>query len=526
MTSSTRLRLMLLALAPVALVGCSLIHDFDAFGSEPADAGQDGGRRSNDGGGGGDDGDAGASKPRKDAGAAGHGGSGTTKSDAGKDASGPDEEDAGGDDCTGDDCASDACDPNPCGDLMTCAPKSKAPGYTCTCDDGYELDGDACKNIDECLEGTHTCSPSATCEDTEGSFECTCPLGFAGGGRRGIACTPRVVAGVSHTCALRSNGRVACWGDNGVGQIGDNTKITRPAPKAVVGLSNVAGIAAGLIATNCAVLTDGTVQCWGSTIGGASGDVSVVPVEVEGLHDVIAISIGVSTACAALQDGTVRCWGDNTYGQLGNGVKAAAVRAKPSAAVMGVSDAIGVTVGGEHACAVLKDGTAQCWGSNEWGQLGNGTTDATTATITVDGLSDAVFLASSLRQTCALLGDRRVMCWGLNSPDRVIVTGLSNAVSIGSGAYDTCAALQNGTVRCWLTPPDVSGMNGSTIDVTTALTIAVGGDNWHGCGALQDGTVFCTGNNASGQLGDDTTNSPASTANGRGVTFAKDLDLF
>ena len=518
----------LLACAQLALAGCSLINDFDVYGEADAAAGDGGDELLVDAGliDGGDD-----TRPREDAGDGARDDAGKGKGDGGgvgKDGGDADAGDAGdgGDACVSDCDAPDACDPNPCGALMTCSPRTKAPGFTCTCEDGYALEDGACKNVDECFENTHTCHPSATCVDTEGGFDCTCAPGFAGGGTSGIACTPRVGAGVSHTCAVRSNGRVACWGDNSVGQVGDGTNITRTAPKAVVGLSKVASIASGLIATTCAVLADGTVECWGMTIGGASSDFTMQPVAIEGLTDVIAVAVGYTTACAALRDGRVRCWGANNVGQLGDGTMSAEPRAVPGAAVSGVTDAIGISVGAEHACALLRDGHATCWGGNQWGQLGTGTTDAIDTPVMVVGLSDAVYLASAERHTCALLGDRRVICWGLNSPDRLVVTGLSNAVSISAGEYDTCAVLQNGTIKCWLTPPDVSGTNGYAIDTTTAVSIGMGGDNWHACAVLQDGTVACAGNNASGQLGDDTTTSPAATSVGRGVTLALGLDLF
>ncbi len=110
--------------------------------------------------------------------------------------------------------------------------------------------------------------------------------------------------------------------------------------------------------------------------------------------------------------------------------------------------------------------------------------------------------------------------------NRALVIGLSNAACVTAGVYVTCAVLTDRTAKCWLVPPDVSPGNGSLIDVTSALTIAMGGDGWHACMALEDGRVGCVGSNDFGELGDDTTTNPGATAAGYTLTTAKGLQLW
>ena len=132
--------------------------------------------------------------------------------------------------------------------------------------------------------------------------------------------------GDSFACAVRSDGSVRCWGDNGWGQLGPGAGLADSAtPVAVPGLKGVKAVAAGL-GHACALKEDGTVACWGDNqVGqaGAADTTGVAPVGiVPGLDNVKAISAGGATSCALLEDGHVKCWGDNVRGRLGIGTKA------------------------------------------------------------------------------------------------------------------------------------------------------------------------------------------------------------
>jgi alpha-tubulin suppressor-like RCC1 family protein len=352
--------------------------------------------------------------------------------------------------------------------------------------------------------------------------------------------TLTIAAGYGHTCALLSNGTARCWGDNTVGQLGDGTSGTnRLTPVAVSGLSNAVAIDAGggyagapWYGHTCAVLSNGTAKCWGdNTYGqlgdGTSGTNRLTPVAVSGLSNAVAISAGYQHTCAVLSDGTAWCWGDNTYGQLGD--DAAELVSTTPVAVSGLSNVVAVSAGVYHTCALLGDGTAMCWGANTYGQVGDGTSGTERDTpVAVSGLTNAVAIAAGYYHTCALLGDGTAQCWGLNNfgqqgadyPHQhltpVAVSGLSNAVAIAGGGYHTCAVLSDGSARCWgyntrgqvgdgtsgsnrLTPVAVSGLSNA---------VAIAGGGYHTCALLSDGSGRCWGWNSGGQLGDGTSSGP------------------
>ena len=184
-----------------------------------------------------------------------------------------------------------------------------------------------------------------------------------------------IAVGAFHTCAVGADRTVRCWGRNINGQLGDGTLMDSPTPVTVVGLTNVSAVAAGGSHT-CALRVDGSVGCWGSNdfgqLGDGTGASSRTIVVVPGLSNAIAVSAGWAHTCALLQDQTVRCWGWNVSGQVGNGTTANALT---PVAVVGLAGASAVTAGWwQHSCARLTDGNVRCWGQNQWGQLGNGTT--------------------------------------------------------------------------------------------------------------------------------------------------------
>lgn len=202
----------------------------------------------------------------------------------------------------------------------------------------------------------------------------------------GISSAVSVSAGGEHSCAVLSNGEVMCWGDNGSGQLGDGTNNDSPIPVKVRDINNAIGVSAGGHHT-CVVLSDKTIRCFGDNyfgqLGNKSNDSSSLPVVVNDITDASdSIAAGEDHTCAVLINGIVKCWGRNRYGQLGNGTDDNNYNYPVS--VKDIDNAISVSAGGEYSCAILSDHIAKCWGSNFYGQLGDGTTDDSSVPVTVE----------------------------------------------------------------------------------------------------------------------------------------------
>jgi alpha-tubulin suppressor-like RCC1 family protein len=164
-------------------------------------------------------------------------------------------------------------------------------------------------------------------------------------------------------------------------------------PVTVAGLSGAIAMAAGgdafFDSHTCAVLADGEVRCWGTAGYGNLGDgtttSSSMPVAVTGLSGAVAIAAGWGYTCVLLGDRSARCWGFNALGALGDGTRTSSATPVTVADLFGAVAiaASGDHLGSAHTCALLDDGTARCWGDNEFGKLGNGTMTYSITPVTV-----------------------------------------------------------------------------------------------------------------------------------------------
>lgn len=208
-----------------------------------------------------------------------------------------------------------------------------------------------------------------------------------------------VAAGANHACAVVGEARRAvCWGYNRTGQLGDGTRtgslgavVVRPnAP-----LTGVFDLVTGSTHT-CALLTDGRARCWGDNRKGQLGDGTTasvdlpIPISNEDdtgpLTDVVQLSGGRSATCALLESTEVRCWGWGDQGQLGNAADDDQTLPVPVVVASGgdpLTDVRQVAIGYAMACATLVSGEVRCWGGNNLGQLGDGSTTPSNVPVTV-----------------------------------------------------------------------------------------------------------------------------------------------
>jgi hypothetical protein len=209
-------------------------------------------------------------------------------------------------------------------------------------------------------------------------------------------------------CALVDGGNVRCWHGNPA-FFGDDKGDIRVST--VSGVSGAVSLGSGPNDYTCASLEDGSVMCWGGGPRSADRpgvDPATVP-EVTGARSVVGAPNGASydekpiEMCALLEDGGVTCW----------------TRARAPEPIVELANVVSLSLSRSHGCAVLADGSAHCWGANATGQLGNGTTEASATPVPVEGLSDVVHVAtgsldSSFGHSCAIVRDGSAWCWGFN----------------------------------------------------------------------------------------------------------------
>lgn len=364
-----------------------------------------------------------------------------------------------------------------------------------------------------------------------------------------------VSAGENHTCAMANDGSVQCWGLNQSGQLGNNTTTNSFTTVTVAGLSNVIGLTTGLNHT-CALQLNGTVSCWGENSAGQLGNgtltaVSLVPVAVQGLTNTVALAAGERHTCALSANGGVSCWGDNSFGQLiGVSPNASGSFSTTPVTVPGVTNAVAVSGPDANTCALIANGNVLCWGFNGNGRLGTGVFSSAYSTPgPVKGLIDAIALTSGHGHTCALRAGGTVVCWGFNDHGElgndqtgdqstpVGVVSLAGVVSVSAGGYHNCAITTSGAMYCWGNNNQAQLGDGTQINrllptlvpgLTDAVMVTAGSNtafqipnNQHTCALRSSGSLSCWGTNIVGQAGTGNSTDPVLTP-----TLAFDGALF
>jgi len=361
-----------------------------------------------------------------------------------------------------------------------------------------------------------------------------------------------ISAGGSQSCAVLSNGTARCWGANSHGQLGTGDQVEYHIPTRVKGadgdeeLANVAKLEIGqgldrqttfsnpgnlqeLNTANrtCALLNDGQVSCWGDNYHGQLGNGSLTnsnrPAPVSNLDNVTELAMSRAGACAISQDSRVRCWGINANGMLGRNEIGAGSR---PTIVEGISDASAITSGGiglaktaSFSCALSKEGLASCWGHNNKGQLGTGSSDDSWEPTPI-GLTKVTSLSSGGTHSCAV-SLSKVYCWGLNDKAQIgdynadyknspqLISGLPEINSVSSGLSHNCAVAAEGDIYCWGNNSSWQTSSTSTSPLTFPIKVQnlpgkateVSAGAGHTCALLESGDVYCWGSNFAGELG-------------------------
>lgn len=305
-------------------------------------------------------------------------------------------------------------------------------------------------------------------------------FGVLGDGTTTSSATPVQVTGLTqvvsievadaHACALTAAGTVFCWGDRQGGALGDGpdtgTGRTNSTPVQVHDLGRVVALAQGLgYRDSCAIVYGGKVTCWGlghdGQLGNGTKDKNLTPGFVSGLTSAVSVGVGPGFTCATTARGSEFCWGSDDKGQLGIGTMSEKDSTRP-VQVLGVTQAVDTAVGDSHACILDRSGHARCWGRNQWGQLGTGTTTLPVARPqSVHGGRRFTKISAGVLYTCGLSGGQ-AFCWGYNrhgslgdgtttnraTPTRV-AGGLTRLTTISAGAVSSLAARGDGTAWAW-----------------------------------------------------------------------------
>jgi alpha-tubulin suppressor-like RCC1 family protein len=330
-----------------------------------------------------------------------------------------------------------------------------------------------------------------------------------------------VAASGGHTCIVRSDGRVRCWGLNNQGEVGLAPTASETCPVSDANFPCMkspfdpmvpASVAAlGLGDQHSCAIADDKVYCWGANDSGqfGNGDAgnAYSPVEITERAGAIAIAGGKTHTCSLGAAGTVSCSGGNTDGEVGNGTTVAVKT--PFAAKSG-ANAVGTGYVNSYA---LLAGVVWGWGDNADRQIDNSGTDPRATPLQIGGVSSALTIAGGIGHACAVLANQSATCWGANGNGQLgrnytsndegpgAVTIVTSISELSAGVNHTCVRRTDNTVVCW---GESYGL-GATLIPLPAPAARIASGSYHDCAVLDDGSVWCWGRNTYGQLGNGVT---------------------
>jgi alpha-tubulin suppressor-like RCC1 family protein len=447
------------------------------------------------------------------------------------------------------DCESRRCEPTNAGTTVCCGTSCHGTCQKCSaegrcnafpatderCDVECEADTVCAKHVPPAVDTCTGHGECASCTTTFTRAGVACGVGSQcdGHGACEVNGKGRIAAGERHTCVIRDNGNVLCWGDNTAGQLGaafGRTNVGLNEPLSMVADleipfdDDVVQLAAGSEHT-CALFDTGKVRCWGSvydhpifgsifTVWGTPRPVFVLGSSAVhppyGFIDPLAQNTDVilsepavqisaapdgATTCALLESGKISCWGHNLFGQLGIGTEESLDLAHmTSLPVVDLGEpAIEVRSGTFHTCAVLESGKVRCWGARTGGRLGSGDSGKVLSAnpgVDVDIGEPVVSLALGFDHSCALLKRGAVRCWGENHRGQL---GYGHTERIGDDETPAEAATR--------TLPDGRPLGGDVALGRPAKQVVLLSPGTANCALDTDDMVRCWGENTLGELG-------------------------
>lgn len=329
--------------------------------------------------------------------------------------------------------------------------------------------------------------------------------------------TPLQIAlGEFSTCGLDASGEPSCMGQEP--QIGGGDTLSKSVPTAVAATISLLSFSGGP-SHFCGVATDNSIYCWGTNAlvdtTGKNAGLASKPTQLPSALSWGQVSEGASHTCALTTTQDAYCWGSNQVGQLGT--RGDTTSLFVPTAVYGGFKFTTIAAGANHSCALTPSHDALCWGSNQFGQLGDLTaTNRVAPTLVTGGLSFQAIGAGD-PWTCGLTTTGAVYCWGglqgigpVSTPHGYTAGPVFTSLAVGSA--HACALAADGSAYCW--GNNQFGQLGDSTTVSrTDPTPVVGGLKFksisagvaHTCGIVSDGSVACWGLNVAGELGQKTT---------------------
>ncbi len=331
-------------------------------------------------------------------------------------------------------------------------------------------------------------------------------------------------SGNSHTCAIHNTDQsLWCWGGNGNGQIGQGTISALIAePTELAAGSQWLSIAANGN-HSCAIRSDSSLWCWGGNdagqVGNGSNENVTTPTLINSATDWRIIDLGTDHSCGIKNDNTLWCWGDNSESQLGDGTTAPSNIPKQIGAA---SNWDKISLGKAFSCGINTNSELYCWGNNSVNQLGY---DSTTPVISqpqqVGTDTDWANISSGENHSCAIKNDKTLWCWGRSNFGQAAQlaeadtktptqeTSASSWLSVAAAGNHSCAVKEDSSLWCW--GLNSQGQLGNNTNILkTVPTPVVGDSSWtelslgvdHSCAIRDDGSLWCWGDNSEAQLGD------------------------